>query len=421
MKKLKQQRFLAFITFIALIAILAIQVNWLFKAAKFEEITFNHKVNKALIKVREELENSSTSNIEMKNYLCGRPCKVGMREKKIAELDSIIRSNLEIYHIDLDYTFEITATCSEQNTTKLFGTKFYLQSLNGLLEKDGIKIRLAFPNRNQFLLAQIRGTFLLAFFSVIFVMISFVFMSIMFKRESELLQQTSDFINNMVHEFQTPLANIRLAANLIKKKEIANIDNKISEYLSVIINENHKLENNVVEILKVSQNGNDHNLNEDFDLQKLIVQTCNEFQTLIESKNGALNTHFDQKQLLVHGVPEHFRLIVSNLIDNAIKYAKGSPVISIKTFRNEHNVLIQIKDNGIGIDKKYHTKIFEKYYRVSTGDVHNVKGFGLGLTYVKKLIEQNRGKIEVASSKGAGTVFTIILPLNDEKDTNSIG
>ena len=197
MKKLNRQRLLAFMTFIALVAILAIQVNWLFKAAKFEEISFNHRVNKALIKVREEIENSALSNVEMKNYLCGKPCKVGIREKKIAELDSIIRSKLEIYHIDLDYTFEITETSADRSDEKLFGTKYYLQSLNGLLEKDGIQIRLEFPNRNQFLLAQIRGTFLLAFFSVIFVMISFLLTSATFKKESQLLQQTSDFINNI--------------------------------------------------------------------------------------------------------------------------------------------------------------------------------------------------------------------------------
>lgn len=414
MKKLEYQRLLAFMTFIALIAILAIQVNWLFKAAKFEEITFNHKVNKALIKVREELESSATENTEMKNYLCGKPCKVGIREKKIAELDSIIRSNLEIYHVDLDYTFEITDTTIDHPNTKLFGTKFYLQSLNGLLENDGIKIRLAFPDRNQFLLAQIRGTFLLAFISIIFVMISFLFTSVMFKRQNELLQHTSDFINNMVHEFQTPLANIRLAASLIKKKEEVINDKKSSEYIDIVLNENRKLGNRVVEILNVSQQSNGLGAYENVDLHKLILQSCSEFQTRIENVQGELTTSFEAKDAIIKGQPAHFNLIISNLIDNAIKYSNGAPQILIGSRQKGNNLLITVKDKGIGIDKKFHTQIFEKYYRVSTGDVHQVKGFGLGLTYVKKLTEQYNGKIELTSSKGVGTTFTISLPLKQK-------
>lgn len=414
MSKINKQGFLAFFTFIALVILLGIQVNWIFKAAKLEEENFNRTVTKALAEARQEIGKTASTCNEMKDYLCGNPCQVDVRKQKIAEIDSIIKSKLEIFHINLEYTFEITDSAFIPSNTKIFGAKCYLQSLNGLLEKDGIKIRLEFPDRNQFILAQIRGEFLMAFFAVIFVMFSFIFTSRMFRKEREMVQHTSDFINNMVHEFQTPLSNIRFAANLIRKKEHTINDEKVSEYVSVIIHENHKLEKNVEEILKVMCDGNDIGSLEAVDLHPLIQNTCNDFKTRIESLQGTITTDFSATHSTIEATTDHFKLIFSNLIDNAIKYSAGSPQIIISTKNHGNNIQIAVKDNGIGMEKKELPKIFEKYYRVSTGDVHNVKGFGLGLTYVKKLIEKYGGKIEVNSSVGKGTVFTIFVPLKNE-------
>lgn len=411
MKKYNKQGLLAFLTFLALIVLLGIQVNWIFRAAKLEEKNFNRMVTKALIDAREEIGNSASNSHEMKDYLCGNPCQLNVRKQNIAEIDSIIRSKLEIYHINMDYTFEITDSTFAESNKKLFGAKCYLQSLNGLLERDGIKIRLEFPDRNQFLMAQIRGQFLIALFAVLFVMFSFLFTSRMFRKEREMVQQTSDFINNMVHEFQTPLSNIRFATNLIKKKESSIKDDKISEYLNVILNENQKMEKNVEEILKVTSLGNGTNELEDVDLHEIIAQTCNEFSTRVESLSGKISTQLSAQTAIVKASPDHLRLVCINLIDNAIKYSNEAPEIKISTKNKGGALLIEFKDSGIGMEKKELNKIFEKYYRVSTGDVHNVKGFGLGLTYVKKLVEQYKGKIDVESAPGKGTVFTISLPL----------
>jgi len=233
----------------------------------------------------------------------------------------------------------------------------------------------------------------------------------MFNKERKMVQQTSDFINNMVHEFQTPISNIRFAANLIKKKEQTFVDEKISEYVSVIIKENQKLEKNVEEILKVSCTSNDNSAFEETNIHQIINTTTKEFSTRIESLNGQLKIELLAETFTIIAAPDHLKLIFSNLIDNAIKYSVGAPKISISTKSSSEAIHIKIKDNGIGIDKAEFAKICEKYYRVSTGDVHDVKGFGLGLTYVKKLIEQYKGKIIVSSTKGIGSVFTISLPL----------
>jgi two-component system phosphate regulon sensor histidine kinase PhoR len=384
--------------------------------AQLEEDNFNLIVKRALIEAREEIGNSASTCTDMKNYLCGKPCHKNIRQSKIAEIDSIISSKLNLYHIDLDYTFSISNSDSlnrEQNN-KLFGARCYLQSLNGLLEKDGIQIQLAFPERNQFILAQLRGAFLLSFFAVIFVMISFFVTFRMFRREQQMVKQTSDFINNMVHEFQTPLSNIRLAANLISKKKNVVADERAKEYLDVIQAENKKMERNVEEILKVSCIGKDNCELSVIDVHQVISNTVAEFKTRLESVEGIVTLELNATKAHLKADPNHIKLIISNLIDNAIKYSDGPTILTIKTIDKTNALQISVKDNGIGIDKKDQAKIFEKYYRVSTGDVHNVKGFGLGLTYVKKLLETYKGKIEVSSAKGLGAEFILTIPLKNE-------
>jgi two-component system, OmpR family, phosphate regulon sensor histidine kinase PhoR len=416
MKKNNRQRYLAILTFIALAILLVVQVYWLFKIARLEEENFNQQVNKALTEARKEIGKTLDHCDDMKNYLCGMPCLHSVREKKIAELDSIINSKLEIYHINLKYTFNITDSIAGHNSSKLFGSKCYLQSLNGLLQKDGIQIRLQFPDRNQFLIAQLRGAFLLAFGAVLFVIFSFIITFSMFSKERKMAQQTSDFINNMVHELQTPLANIRLATSLIRKKEKSINDEKVIEYISVIQNENLKLEKHVDDILKVASSANNHHHSETVDVHQLITSTAQEFKTRIEGENGKIELNLEASAFVINAAPDLIKLILSNLIDNAIKYTVKRPHIIISTINKNDELVVKVKDNGIGIDKKDITNIFDKYFRVSTGDVHNVKGFGLGLTFVKKIVEQYKGKIEVESSKTSGTLFTIHLPLKNEKD-----
>jgi two-component system phosphate regulon sensor histidine kinase PhoR len=418
MKKPGKQTILALFTFIALLIILAVQVNWVFKSARLEERQFNLTINNALSEARRAIGETAQECPDMQNYLCGNQCKEHIREEKIAEIDSIIHSNLEIQNIDLDYTFQITDTTINYSS-RLFGNKCYLKSLNGLLEKDNIKIRLEFPDRNQFLLAQIRGVFLLAFISLVFVAVSFFVTLRMFRKEQMMVEQTSDFINNMVHEFQTPLSNIHLAASMVKKKTAELEDRKVDEYISVIKKENERLKINVEKILKVSSNQFNNEAYETLKINDLVKNVCNTFQHRIDALGGKINIQLNARHSKIKGSYEHFNIILSNLIDNALKYSKGKPVISITTKNNKNNITLTIEDNGIGIDKKYHDKIFEKYFRISTGDIHNVKGFGIGLTLVKKMVEKYNGTITVSGFKKQGTIFTIVLPLKNEADKDT--
>ncbi|HPR31952.1 MAG TPA: HAMP domain-containing sensor histidine kinase [Prolixibacteraceae bacterium] len=419
MKQRNRHYILALFTFLALIVLLAVQVDMLLKAARIEEKNFNREVNKALNEAREAIGNTASTCADMQNYLCGKPCKETIIQNKIKEIDSILHTRLKHYDIDLAYTFEITDSTATGSRSGLFSNRCYLKTLNGLLEKDGIQIRLEFPGRNQFIFAQMKGAFLLAILSVLFVMISFVVTFSMYRREQQTARQTSDFINNMVHEFQTPIANVRLAANLIKKRKTD--DEKVSDYLSVILTENEKMEKNVGKILNVACPDNQTEKIEVCDVHRIIGPLAHEFSTRLEESAGSIDLKMNAKEHTLTISPDHLRLIISNLIDNAIKYTRGKPHIEIAT-RNVGNFLeLSVSDNGIGIEKKDRNRIFEKYYRVSTGDIHNVKGFGLGLTYVKKLVERYKGKIWVTSSRSGGSVFIIALPLHHETNQNPPG
>jgi len=410
MKKMHRQGYLALFTFAALVILMTLQVLWLFQTAKLEEQRFNQKVTAALKEAGNEIGQRAPTCNKMMNYLCGEQCPHSEKMRSISEIDSIIKAKLASYTISLDYTFEISDSLTK-NQTKLFGSRCYLQSLNGLLEKDGIQISLRFPDRNQFILAQIKGTFLLAIFSILFVASSFLITFQMFTRERKMLEQTTHFINNLVHEFQTPLSNIRLATGLIRKREPASSDEKINEYTGVILKENQKLQNHVEEILKVSNSGWANTPSDPVNVHDSIRSVVDDFLHKLEAVDGVVKLDLKAPHPIITADEKQFTLVLSNLVDNAIKYSLHKPLISVSTLEQDQHLIIKVADNGIGIEKGEQTKIFDRYYRVATGDIHNVKGFGLGLTFVKQKVESFNGKVKIVSSPGKGSTFILSFPI----------
>ena len=405
------QTFWAAFTFAVLLLLVAIQILWIIKAATLEEQNFNHKVGRALRGVKDELCKRASDCNHMRDYLCGRICPAFVQERKIEEVDSIIRSNLEINAIELDYKFLIGDSATLQNP-EVTNHKCYVQSLNGFIQKDGIRLTMRFPDRNQFLIAQLKGWFFISIVFIIFVAISFFISMRMFYRERAQLVHTTDFINNMVHEFQTPLANMRLAAGLIRKKNELPAGQKINEYLDVIVGENQKMEHNVNRILQLSTMGRPIASQTKVNIHQLIAQILDQFSFRTNNSHVKVETHLDATAFELTGTEDHFLLMLSNIIDNSLKYTREQPQLTITTSSAENRLIIAISDNGIGIDKSELPYIFDKYYRVPTGDVHNVKGFGLGLAYVKKIVDLYKGSIEVESTPGTGTTFIIKFPLS---------
>ncbi|MBR8535520.1 HAMP domain-containing histidine kinase [Carboxylicivirga sediminis] len=405
MGKNKRYNALSIATFIGLALLLFIQINYIVKAARLEEKNFNHRVVMALKDARDEIGNRLCP--DMDKFLCGNNC-INAR-KKSAEVDSIIHSQLEIYNLPLNYSFAVTDSILGKNSSALWGPKCYQQTLNGLLEREGIRLRLQFPDRNRFILTQMSGVFILSIAIILFLVISFIILLRMMKREQLLMVHMREFVNNMLHEFQTPLANIRLAANLIIKKKGDTA--KTNDYAQVVLNEYSRMQSHVEDILKLScETAKEVELNE-VNMKEVIEQSVQSFTYRIDELGGSITTNFYAGHHRLNSHNGRLTLVISNLLDNAIKYSKDTPSITIETDAYKGMLRIKIKDKGIGIAKKELPYIFDQYYRVGTGDVHDVKGFGLGLTFVKKVIEEHNGQITVESEEGKGTCFTLILPL----------
>ena len=409
----RKQTYWAVFTFFALILLVVFQVIWIIKVARLEEKNFNYRVSHAMQTIRTELGLRASGSDHMHDYLCGNECPVVVRNNKIAEIDSIIKSNLEVNHIDLDYNFVIgdSASLARQKVNESKRC-CYVQFLNGVIQKEGIRLSVQFPHRNQFLIAQMKGGFILSILFIVFVAISFFISLRMFMRKRAQLIHTSDFINNMVHEFQTPLANMRLAAGLIRKRVSDQSQSKVNEYLDVIVAENVKLEKSVTDILQFAALANGIPKVSEVNIHPLIQKVVDTFSFRLQCMDAVISVQLNADRDVVKGCEEHFNLMLSNIIDNSLKYSVQKPSITVSTYCEKEMLVISISDEGIGMNEKEIPYIFDKYYRVSTGDVHNVKGFGLGLAYVKKITDLYGGNIVVNSTPHVGTTFILKFPLS---------
>ncbi len=417
-RKIELEGWMAGLTFLALIMLVAIQVSWIVKAAKLEERNFSHRVSTVMCDIGNEISRRATHNYEMKNYICGKACQPKSERSNISVIDSIVKSTLQRNQIQLDYNFSIDDSVTIEKERGLFRSKCYLQKIVGLSDTEEVGIRLRFPGREKFLLAQLKGWFVVSLLFILFVAASFFITLRMYLRERAMARRTTDFINNMVHEFQTPIANIMLATNLIRKQKVAAENHRTEEYTSIILNESRKMEHNVEDILKVSGIGHQPVEKNEIDLHEEIIRQAEYFKYRVEELEGRIVLQLQAGKHHLYGEAGHFSMLLSNLIDNAIKYNIDRPVIIISTSNEKASLVIRVEDNGIGISQKDIASIFDKYFRVSTGDLHNVKGFGLGLTCVKRVADLYHGSMKVESTVGKGTVFTIFLPLKNEFSKN---
>lgn len=232
--------------------------------------------------------------------------------------------------------------------------------------------------------------------------------------QKKLSEIKSDFINNMTHELKTPLATISLAVDALTNAKVINDEEKIRYYSAMIKDENKRMNKQVETILQAARiERQEITLNRvDLDAHGVIRKTADNLALQIGQNSGTLSLHLKAHQHMIYADEVHFSNIIFNLLDNAMKYAKPEgPVIEIETANTGHNLTVRVKDNGIGMNKETVSHIFEKFYRAHTGNIHNVKGFGLGLSYVKAMVEAHGGKVRVESTLGKGSTFVVLLPL----------
>jgi signal transduction histidine kinase len=217
----------------------------------------------------------------------------------------------------------------------------------------------------------------------------------------------------MTHEFKTPIATINLALDAIRNPQIIGDEEKVKRYLKMIKDENKRMHAQVENVLRISKlEKNELNISKDrVKLHDLIEDAVTHVELIVEDRNGYINTHLDAVKSSVLANETHFTNVIVNILDNAIKYSDGEPKIDVFTEDVGNSILLKIKDQGNGMSKAVQKRVFEKFYREHTGDVHNVKGHGLGLAYVKRIVDDHQGHISVESEKGKGSTFIIKLPL----------
>tara|TARA_B100000780_G_scaffold76037_1_gene51254 strand:+ start:1391 stop:2947 length:1557 start_codon:yes stop_codon:yes gene_type:complete len=279
--------------------------------------------------------------------------------------------------------------------------------------KSPYELVVFFPKKENFVLSSLIGVAGLSIILTLFiVLVSFSALYQIIQQKKIAVMKT-DFINNMSHEFKTPIATIGLAIDSILNIKTINKPKKIKEYTKMIKEENHRMLKQVEDVLRISQleRGTLQVEKKEININDVIRNAISHVSLIIKSRNGEIVTDLNLGLSAVNGNSNHLTNMLINILDNAIKYSTNSPSIIIKSFVENKKIVITIEDKGIGMDLNSQKLIFQKFYRVQTGNIHDVKGHGLGLTYVKKIIQIHGGQINLKSKKGVGTTFQISIPL----------
>lgn len=281
------------------------------------------------------------------------------------------------------------------------------------LNNDGYYFAVQFPYLQANILSQMG---IWGFSSAVMLVVIFFFVYTLFVilKQRRLSEIQKDFINNMTHEFRTPISTIAISSQVLKDPSIVQAPERLLNYATIIEHENQRLKQQVDRVLQMAQlDKEDIGLKkEETDLHALLEEASRSHATVIESRQGAVRLDLQANSHKTSIDKLHFTNVIYNLLDNAVKYNHRKPEILVRTQDGNRQLLISVSDNGIGISPEEQKKVFHKFYRVPTGNVHDVKGFGLGLNYVKLIVEKHGGSISIESEPGKGSTFTITLPVS---------
>jgi two-component system phosphate regulon sensor histidine kinase PhoR len=395
-----------------LVWVMLIQIQWMQDIRGMKEQLFAEKSAIVLARTTETIAADS---------LLSQQLDSGVGPEQRAKIDSVFRDYLKYYNFPVDFTFDVVqppSTSIEQavGIPSLDTVACYTESMEEHNASHSWTLTFSVPERERYLKDELRVPMILSVVLVMVVLILFISTVRSLLQEKKIADQTTSLMNNMTHEFKTPITNISLAGKMLLRESATASPEKVGQFTRVILEENERLNKQVDQVLSMSAIENTvlSPENEQVDLNLLVQDTLRRFLLQLESKGGKVVTELNAGTSVVSGDVLMLGNAIGNLIDNALKYANGQPEISISTLNEEAMVVLKISDNGIGIDKDFHDQVFENYFRVPTGDVHNVKGFGLGLAYVKKVVELHHGIIQLQSEPGKGTSFTIKLPTGEK-------
>lgn len=334
------------------------------------------------------------------------------------KLQKLLEKELKEYEVKTPFEFGIY---SNGLATKVKSERFKFDknstySIPIFTDNEGnnkYQLLVSFPHKKKFLFSELVGITLLSIIFTLIIIITYTSALNQLIRQRQISEIKTDFINNMTHEFKTPIATINLALDAIKNPKVIDDKEKINRYLQMIRDENKRMHAQVENVLRISKlEKKELEINkESNNIHDIIEDAIEHVNLIIEDRQGTITTHLLANRTTVLLNDVHFTNVIVNVLDNAIKYSPEPPMIDVYTENINDFVVIKIKDQGSGMSKIAQKRIFEKFYREHTGDLHNVKGHGLGLAYVKRIVEDHNGEIFVESEKGKGSTFIIKIPL----------
>ncbi|WP_303923002.1 sensor histidine kinase KdpD [Draconibacterium sediminis] len=330
----------------------------------------------------------------------------------------VLKKELDENNIPLDFEYGIfrgdelsfpkPVTDSLELANTVFQTQLYP---NDIFQKD-IKLAVVFPERDSFIYRSLNWLLIASFLFSVIILMTFALSIFYIIRQKKISEMKSDFINNMTHEFKTPIATISVATDSITNQKVLGDPERIKYFAGMIKKENTRMNRQVEDILTIARlDKKDFEFHwETIDVHDLISDAVQGIKLQVEKRGGKIELDLKAINSMVTTDRIHCTNVIYNLIDNANKYSGDAPEINVSTVNQQKGVVVSVSDKGIGMNKAVQAKIFERFYRQTSGNIHNVKGFGLGLSYVKAVLEANRGTISVSSEPGKGSKFDVFLP-----------
>jgi two-component system, OmpR family, phosphate regulon sensor histidine kinase PhoR len=408
---------------LSVLGIIFIQMSWIRNAISLRKQQHEQDINTAVGRIKEEFYQNYFAYIgqtpldeNSKNFLLQK-FTTNFMEKD--DVDRLIAQSIKRSGIKTKYEYvikDIFQTPYFQSAN--FRNEYLNSALRVQLTLDNAPFQetlyLYFEEDNNYILRQLGWIIAASIIFTIIIISAFALTVRQMFAQKKLSEIKSDFINNMTHELKTPLATISLAIDALTNEKVIHDTEKIRYYSAMIKDENKRMNKQVEKILQAARiERQEIKLNlQTLNAHDIIHKVADNLSLQIQERQGTLTLKLAAHRHLINADDVHFSNIIFNLLDNAIKYSNDQPRIEVETLNQGGMLAIRVKDNGIGMNKETQARVFEKFYRAHTGNLHNVKGFGLGLSYVKAMAEAHGGKVKVESTPGKGSTFSVYFPLS---------
>ena len=414
-------RFVVLLGTISVIGIVVIQIYWVRQAFNLREKQFNQTIQIALRNVAEKMADYGQFSLPQQDIIhqvSSDYYAVNLNNDINAKiLEYYLINEFDKLGINTDFEYGIYDCSSDK---MVYGN--YISS-GGIVENKSIKplpkvdkltyyFEVYFPERSSYIVSKI-DSWIVSSLILLFVIVFFGYALFVILQQKRFSEVQRDFINNMTHEFKTPISTIAIASETISDSAIISTPERLFTYAGIIHEEAGRLNRQVERVLQTAKaEMKDFKLSkEKINLRELIAAVAASFNVKAQSSKGEIILELHAENPVVKADKQHLTNVIFNLLDNAFKYTEQPPAIKIRTHNSGHTLVLEIKDNGMGMQKEYQKKIFDKFFRIPTGNVHNVKGFGLGLSYVKSIVTLHKWKIKLDSEPGKGSIFTIEIPV----------